>query len=131
MKSKSYLTALVFLAAGLILLLVSITSIPAENSVQVPDGYVKLCSISLKEIHKDSSVYEIKLDQTKQVNFYLWSNSSQEKRVILEGPPSSRIVLMEGKAKMSDVGFKLEAGEYRIMLNNEASRGELYIFMKQ
>jgi hypothetical protein len=131
MKSKYYLTAFLALAAGLIIFTASLMALPAEDAVNSPDGYTKICSIKMSEAHMETSVYEFKLDAAAQEGFYIWTDAKVSKKLRIEGSNNTIIELLSGAGSINSSEFKLEPGTYRLLLTNEQASGELLIYMKE
>jgi hypothetical protein len=131
MKTKNNFAALLLLAAGLILFISSVASLPTEDMVTVPDGYEKICSVDMSEARKDAVVYSFRPDTGKQTGIYVWTNMSAEKYVRLTGPGNMQIDLLSGKGNIGQTEVKLEAGEYGIAVTNPADKGEMLIYYKK
>ncbi len=130
MRTKNSLMALLLIAAGLILFISSIASLPADDMATVPDGYAGICSADMSEARSNAVIYGFELDAEKQTSFYIWTNMSAEKNVRLTGPGNMTVDLLNGESTINQSDIRLEPGKYEITVTNPAGKGDLFIYSK-
>jgi hypothetical protein len=123
------MAAFIMLAAGIILYAVSLSAVPAEETLNPPEGYTQVFRQEVAGEYINKSIYTFTLEQPQEVGIYIWSSSSSSKTIKLTGTNLNEVILLAKDTSFSQTTMELGNGTYEIVLTKDSPSDTLYIYM--